>query len=146
MKSKSEFTITCAIALAVLLTGLDCEDPWALWNQQTKDKIVFTSKADDENGELYVLEGQGTITRLSTNDQHENNVALSRDGTKIAYNSGDPSDMLTWETPQLRARSSPLSFKIRAETTQSSSRPIVRMSSSVSAICGTTCGWTKEPT
>ncbi len=68
-----------------------------LWYQQENEKIVFMSKADSEQGELYLLDKIGGITRLTQNDRHENNPALSYDGTKIAYHAGESDNPLTWE-------------------------------------------------
>jgi Tol biopolymer transport system component len=72
-------------------------DSTVLWRQQPNDKIVFISKADSENGELYLLDKDNTISRLTYNDRFENNPALSFDGKKIAFHAGDSSDMLSWE-------------------------------------------------
>ncbi len=56
------------------------------------------SKADStDEGELYLMDKTGQITRLTNNSRHENNPALSRDGKKVAFNAGASSDMLTWE-------------------------------------------------
>jgi len=50
------------------------------------EKIVFTSKADSEKGELYIMDVNGSnIERLTFNDFHENNPALSPDRKKVAF-------------------------------------------------------------
>ncbi|MCD4774625.1 MAG: hypothetical protein K8S15_01075 [Candidatus Aegiribacteria sp.] len=72
-------------------------DPLESWFQQPNDVIVFMSKADSQEGELYVLNKSGEITRLTHNSLHENNPALSRDGTMIAYQAGQENNQLTWE-------------------------------------------------
>jgi Tol biopolymer transport system component len=68
-----------------------------LWMKQPNEALVFISKADSESGELYLLDKNSTITRLTQNERYENNPALSYDGTKVAFHAGDPNDMLTWE-------------------------------------------------
>ena len=72
-------------------------DSFALWKQQPDEQIVFMSKADSAHGELYLIDKQGSITRLTNNNLYENNPALSPDGTKVAFNAGEESNQLTWE-------------------------------------------------
>ena len=72
-------------------------DVYELWKAQPNEQIVFMSKADSAEGELYLLDKAGEITRLTNNNRHENNPALSPDGKKVAFNAGDASDMLTWD-------------------------------------------------
>jgi len=72
-------------------------DEYALWKAQPNQQIVFMSKADSEEGELYLLDHTGEITRLTNNTRHENNPALSRDGKKVAFNAGEAGDMLSWD-------------------------------------------------
>jgi Tol biopolymer transport system component len=55
------------------------------------------SRADSEEGELYRLDRDSSLTRLTFNDRHENNPALSLDGKKVAFPEGDQDDMLSWE-------------------------------------------------
>ncbi|MCD4693701.1 MAG: DPP IV N-terminal domain-containing protein [Calditrichales bacterium] len=91
------------MVLAIL--GISCnvnepvkeEDPYALWKEQANEKIVFMSKADSPEGELYLLDKNGQITRLTNNNRHENNPAISFDGKKVAFNGGDEGNQLTWE-------------------------------------------------
>lgn len=73
------------------------EDAYALWRAQPNQSIVFMSRADSSEGELYLLDESGTITRLTNNTLHENNPALSRDGKKVAFNAGDAASQLTWD-------------------------------------------------
>jgi Tol biopolymer transport system component len=74
------------------------EDVYALWKAQPNQRIVFMSKADSkEEGELYLLDKTGQITRLTNNSRHENNPALSPDGKKVAFNAGDAGNQLTWD-------------------------------------------------
>lgn len=70
---------------------------FSLWKQQPNEKIVFVSKANSDENELYLLDKTQNVTRLTFNERMENNPALSFDGTKIAYHAGDPDDPLTWE-------------------------------------------------
>lgn len=72
-------------------------DVLALWKAQPNQMIVFMSRADSPEGELYLLDKAGQIARLTKNSRHENNPALSRDGKKVAYNAGDESNQTTWE-------------------------------------------------
>jgi Tol biopolymer transport system component len=72
-------------------------DVYALWKAQPNQEIVFMSKADSSEGELYLMDKSGQITRLTNNSLHENNPALSRDGKKVAFNAGDANNQLTWE-------------------------------------------------
>ncbi len=55
------------------------------------------SKADSPEGELYQLDKYGQITRLTNNNRHENNPALSFDGKKAIFNGGAEDNLLTWE-------------------------------------------------
>ena len=55
------------------------------------------SRADSEEGELYLLDKQGSITRLTNNNRHDNNPALSFDGTRITFHAGESDNPLTWE-------------------------------------------------
>jgi len=55
------------------------------------------SKADSPEGELYQLDKNGQTTRLTNNNRHENNPAISFDGKRVAFNGGDESNQLTWE-------------------------------------------------
>lgn len=92
------FTVLILIASLLLLTGCTENTPdYSLWQQQPNEKIVFMSKADSSLGELYILDKQGHITRLTDNDRHENNPALSPDGKKVAFHGGDMNDLLSWE-------------------------------------------------
>lgn len=68
-----------------------------LWKKQPNDTLVFMSKADSEEGELYLLNKEGEIKRLTNNNRHENNPALSFDKTKIAFHAGESDNPLTWE-------------------------------------------------
>jgi Tol biopolymer transport system component len=72
-------------------------DVYELWKAQPNEQIVFMSKADSAEGELYLLDKAGEITRLTNNNRHENNPALSPDGKKVAFNAGDASKQLTWD-------------------------------------------------
>lgn len=72
------------------------------WKQgiglQTKIKpVYFISRADHEAGEIYSLTSDGYIERLTFNNRHENNLALSFDGRQIAYHGGDEKDILSYE-------------------------------------------------
>ncbi len=95
--------LRAVLALAIL--GVSCgvnepvaqEDPYALWKEQPNERIVFMSRADSPEGELYLLEKNGLITRLTDNDRHENNPAISFDGSSVAFNGGDEGNQLTWE-------------------------------------------------
>ena len=73
------------------------EEAILLWHLQPNPVLVFMSKSDSPEGELYLLEKDNSITRLTHNDRHENNPALSPDSTKVAFHAGDPLDMLSWE-------------------------------------------------
>ncbi len=93
------------IVLMLVIVGISCsinepieeEDPYVLWKEQPNERIVFMSKADSPEGELYLLDKNGQITRLTNNNRHENNPAISFDGKKVAFNGGDESNQLTWE-------------------------------------------------
>ncbi|MFO8184598.1 MAG: hypothetical protein R6U39_10555 [Candidatus Aegiribacteria sp.] len=96
----------CLISMGTILglAGLGCgqestgpSDPMDLWFEQPSDVIVFMSRADSPEGELYVLDKSGEITRLTYNSLHENNPAISSDGSKVAYQAGQEDNMLTWE-------------------------------------------------
>ncbi|MCD4706965.1 MAG: hypothetical protein K8S62_04425 [Candidatus Sabulitectum sp.] len=72
-------------------------DPFDLWYSQQNESIVFLSKAHSSEGELYLLDKSGELTRLTHNNRHENNPAISRDGSRVAFQAGDQTDMSTWE-------------------------------------------------
>lgn len=72
-------------------------DPFDLWYSQQNQSIVFLSKAHSSEGELYLLDKSGEITRLTCNNRHENNPAISRDGSQVVFQAGNQSDMSTWE-------------------------------------------------
>lgn len=59
--------------------------------------IVFMSRADSSEGELYLMDTDGTINRLTNNNRHENNPAFSPDRKKVAFHAGEEGDLLTWE-------------------------------------------------
>jgi Tol biopolymer transport system component len=69
----------------------------SLWSEQSNEKIVFMSKAESEDGELYLIDKSGDIHRLTNNNRHENNPALSFDGSKVVFHGGDSDNMLSWE-------------------------------------------------
>jgi len=97
--------VYASVVLALALSGISCsvknpieeEDIYALWKEQPNEKIVFMSKADSPEGELYLLDKNGQITRLTNNNRHENNPAISFDGKKVAFNGGQKDSLLTWE-------------------------------------------------
>ncbi|NHZ86346.1 MAG: hypothetical protein GWP19_10760 [Planctomycetia bacterium] len=97
--------ICILIVLILAIVGISCsinepiaeEDPYALWKEQPNEIIVFMSKADSPKGELYLLDKNGQIARLTYNNRHENNPAISFDGKKVAFNGGDEDNQLTWE-------------------------------------------------
>jgi Tol biopolymer transport system component len=89
--------VFCIPALLTALSGCTPSDPYAVWKQQQNDTYLFMSRADSEAGELYLLDKEAHITRLTNNTRHENNPALSPDGTRIAFHAGDENDLLSWE-------------------------------------------------
>jgi len=76
-------------------TGND--DPYELWQQMPNQRLVFMSRADSPEGELYLLDKTDSITRLTNNNRYENNPALSSDGAWVAFHAGNESNPLTWE-------------------------------------------------
>ncbi len=59
--------------------------------------IVFMSKKDNPHGDLYRIARSGAIERLTTNERHDNNPAVSPDGKWLAFHGGEEGDPLTWE-------------------------------------------------
>jgi dipeptidyl aminopeptidase/acylaminoacyl peptidase len=97
-------TVTLSLLLLILYMPLaSCtaerftEDLSTVWEEQSNEKLVFMSKADSPEGELYLSGKDRKTTRLTTNNRHENNPALSPDGTRVAFQAGDSANMLTWE-------------------------------------------------
>ena len=74
--SKRNITACLSVVLLLAIFGISCdineEDPYALWKEQPNEHIVFMSKADSPEGELYLLDKDGQITRLTDNNRHEN--------------------------------------------------------------------------
>ena len=105
MSIKQKLLICNSLGFVLAIVGFSCnvkapigeDDPYALWKEQPNKSIVFMSRADSPEGELYLLDKNGHITRLTNNRRHENNPAISFDGQKIAYNTGDEGNQLTWE-------------------------------------------------
>jgi dipeptidyl aminopeptidase/acylaminoacyl peptidase len=99
----SPFRQVALLLLLVILTGcsesteVQTDEENSLWQLQPNPVLVFVSKSDSPEGELYLLEKDNSITRLTHNERLENNPALSPDSTKVAFHAGDPSDMLSWE-------------------------------------------------
>jgi Tol biopolymer transport system component len=92
--------VSIVIVLAAAIIGTSCSDnkPDAeLWIEQSSERIVFMSKADSTEGELYLLDKSGQTSRLTKNNRHENNPALSPDGKKVTFHGGDINDPLTWD-------------------------------------------------
>lgn len=104
------------IILAIILAGIifvaliskeneQTTESLYLWETQSNQKIVFTSNADSDLGEIYLMDKSGGIIRLTNNDVREDHPALSRDGTKLAFTRGKASgfgnttwtEMTTWE-------------------------------------------------
>jgi len=94
--------VAAVVVVLSLLLMTGCEDgdrmrPRGAWRRVPNDRIVFMSRADDPAGELYLLDKDGLVTRLTRNGRHENNPALSPDGTRVAFHAGPESDLLGWE-------------------------------------------------
>jgi TolB protein len=68
-----------------------------LWQSLPNQQIVFMSRSDSQAGEIYKVDKGGLITRLTANTRHENNVALSPDGMKVAFHAGQESNPFGWE-------------------------------------------------
>jgi Tol biopolymer transport system component len=73
------------------------EDPYQLWHDQPNQKLVFMSRADALTGELYSLNKNDLIVRLTNNNLHDDNLSLSPDGRKIAFLRGSEPDTSSWE-------------------------------------------------
>jgi len=91
----------CVVSVFAFL-GSACEpgrteDPLARWKEQPNQSIVFVSKADSPEGELYLLDKNGRTSRITNNNRLENNPALSPDGRKVAFHAGNIEDPLTWD-------------------------------------------------
>jgi Tol biopolymer transport system component len=102
MKFFCKTTVIAIILFNLLLFLTSCSADFpkeisTVWEKQANEKIVFMSKEDSPEGELYLLDKSGQITRLTTNNRHENNPALSPDGNRVAFQAGDSANMLTWE-------------------------------------------------
>lgn len=88
------------VVLIPIIIGISCSDNKSdnmLWNEQPNEKIIFMSKADSPEGELYLLDKSSQISRLTYNNRHENNPALSPDGKKVTFHGGSINDPLTWD-------------------------------------------------
>ena len=71
--------IACLSAVSVfVIIGISCSDnnpDPMLWKEQSNERIIFMSMADSPEGELYLLDKSGQISRLTNNNRHENNPA-----------------------------------------------------------------------
>lgn len=76
-------------------------DPLSLWKSLPNHQIVFLSRADHPAGELYRINKAGDIYRLTDNDRHENNPAISADGLHVAFHAGQEDNPLTWDIIRL---------------------------------------------
>jgi len=97
---KRNLIIFLFVLLIPVILGISCsvsKTDSALWNEQPNEQIIFMSKADSPEGELYLLDKSGEIIRLTNNNLHENNPSLSPDGKKAAFHGGNINDPLTWE-------------------------------------------------
>ena len=92
-----KLTIVSIPLIVVSLISCGGKDPYALWKDQPNQKLVFMSRADALTGELYLLNKNNLIIRLTDNNRHDDNPSLSPDGRKIVYLSGDELDTLSWE-------------------------------------------------
>ena len=101
MKQLKRNLIVCiSVILVFVIIGISCNDSNpdpVLWKDQPNERIIFMSKADSSEGELYLLDNNGQISRLTYNNRHENNPALSPDGKKAAFHGGSINDPLTWD-------------------------------------------------
>ena len=87
---------TLLLLTIVLLAG--CTQESQQDNINSNYNIVFMSRADSQAGELYYYNATSQeIIRLTNNNRHENNPALSRNGRYIAFHAGNESNPLTWE-------------------------------------------------
>jgi Tol biopolymer transport system component len=72
-------------------------DSLSLWKSVSNPQIVFMSRADHPAGELYRINKAGDIYRLTENDRHENNPAISADGLHVTFHAGQEDNPLTWD-------------------------------------------------
>ncbi|KXB01898.1 hypothetical protein AKJ45_03870 [candidate division MSBL1 archaeon SCGC-AAA261F19] len=92
-------TVILILGLVFLFTQegpTPVEDSYDLWEQQSNEKIVFSSRADSPEGELYLLDNAGEISRLTNNERHEANPALSPNGEKVAFHAGNENNPQSW--------------------------------------------------
>ncbi|VAX25548.1 tolB protein precursor, periplasmic protein involved in the tonb-independent uptake of group A colicins [hydrothermal vent metagenome] len=98
MRQTSGRFVIVAVGLFLMACENSAEDAMlSVWASMPDERIVFASRADSSEGELYSIDKSGSITRLTYNSRHENNPALSPDGTKVAFHAGDESNPLTYE-------------------------------------------------
>jgi Tol biopolymer transport system component len=98
MYSKRNLIAHLSVVFALVIVGTSCSDndpDPTRWKDQPNERIVFMSKADSPEGELYLLDKSGQTSRLTYNNRHENNPALSPDGKKVAFHGGNINDLLT---------------------------------------------------
>ncbi len=90
--------ILAFVIMAILIIDESEKEQPKVWKPQTNEKIIIASKVDSPEGELYVINKNGSVTRLTNNDRHENNPALSFDGKRIAFHAGEmEADPQTWD-------------------------------------------------
>ncbi len=88
----------CCLCIFILLI-LTCAkpDPYELWKDQPNQKIIFSSRVNQFDTELYRIDKDGTTIRLTFNDRVEKNPSLSPDGQKVVYSAGSETDTTSWE-------------------------------------------------
>jgi len=97
---KRNLIVCLPVVLVIFTIGISCSDNKpdpVLWKEQPNEKIIFMSKADSPEGELYLLDKSGQISRLTYNNRHENNPAFSPNGKKVAFHGGNINNLMTWD-------------------------------------------------
>ena len=100
MSLKRNLLAQLSVVFSLVIVGISCsysKPDLALWKEQPNEAIVFMSKVDSPEGELYLLDENGQTSRLTNNNRHENNPAFSPDRKKVTFHAGNINDPLTWD-------------------------------------------------
>jgi len=93
LSAVSVLPVFCLVIIGCGENTAGPSDPFDLWYSQQNESIIFLSRAHSSEGELYLLDKSGEITRLTTTAgwQSDHDPSWSPDGGMIVYSHYDGS-------------------------------------------------------